>query len=124
MVTPVSAGAARGPNREVYMKSLAILLTLFASLAMADEQKEPRTLGNMAVMHLYFYAPKSLEVTYVDSYFFKDEASCKNAIPKALQIATVYASEGDMVSASCVGMTPPESFTDPNKPPPKGSTEL
>jgi hypothetical protein len=104
------------------MKSFAILLTLSASLAMADEQKEPRTLGNMAVMHLYFYAPKSLEVTYVDSYFFKDEASCKGAIPKALQIATVYASEGDMVSASCVGMTPPES--DPDKPPPKGSTEL
>jgi hypothetical protein len=106
------------------MKSIAILLSLFAAAAMADEQKEPRTLGNMAVMHLYFYAPKSLEVTYVDSYLFKDEASCKNAIPKALQIATIYASEGDMVSASCVGMNPPESLTDPTKPPPKGSTEL
>ncbi len=106
------------------MKFIAILLTLLAGVTLADEQKEPRTLGNMAVMHLYFYAPKSLEVTFVDSYLFKDEASCKNAIPKALQIATVYASEGDMVSASCVGMTPPESFTDPQKPPPKGSTEL
>jgi hypothetical protein len=124
MVPPLVRPEVRGLNREVHMKALAILLTLFASLAVADEQKEPRTLGNMAVMHLYFYVPKSLEVTYVDSYFFKDEASCKNAIPKALQIATVYASEGDMVSASCVGMTPPESFTDPNKPPPKGSTEL
>lgn len=106
------------------MKFLAILLTLFATVAVADEQKEPRTLGNMAVMHVYFYAPKSLEVTYVDSYLFKDEAACKGAIPKALQIATVYASEGDMVSASCVGMNPPESFADPQKPPPKGSTEL
>lgn len=106
------------------MKFIAILLTLLAGVTLADEQKEPRTLGNMAVMHLYFYAPKSLEVTFVDSYLFKDEASCKNAIPKALQIATVYASEGDMVSASCVGMTPPEPFTDPQKPPPKGSTEL
>ena len=106
------------------MKSIAILLALFTSLAVADEQKEPRTLGNMAVMHVYFYAPKSLEVTYVDSYLFKDEASCKDAIPKALQIAVVYASEGDMVSASCVGMTPPQPFTNPDKPPPKGSTEL
>lgn len=106
------------------MKLLAILLTLFASLAIADEQKEPRTLGNMAVMHVYFYAPKSLEVTYVDSYLFKDEASCKDAIPKALQIAVVYASEGDMVSASCVGMTPPQPFTNPDKPLPRGSTEL
>ena len=108
----------------LFVRKAPFLLTLFAAAAMADEQKEPRTLGNMAVMHLYYYAPKSLEVTYVDSYLFKDEASCKNAIPKALQIATIYASEGDMVSASCVGMNPPESLTDPTKPPPKGSTEL
>src|SRR5580658_1996681 len=106
------------------MKLSIILLVLFPICAWAADMKQPRNLGNTAVMHLYYYAPKSLEVTYVDSYFFKDEASCKNAIPKALQIATVYASEGDMVSASCVGMTPPESFTDPNKPQPKGSTEL
>ena len=106
------------------MKCIAILLIACAASAWADDMKEPRTLGNMAVLHLYYYAPKSLEVTYVDSYLFKDESSCKNAIPKALQIATVYASEGDMVSASCVGMTPPEAITDPKRPPPKGSTEL
>lgn len=106
------------------MKSIAILLSLFTALALADEQKEPRTLGNMAVMHLYFYAPKSLEVTYVDSYLFKDESACKDAIPKALQIATIYASDGDMVRASCVGMHPPEPIPNPQKPPPEGSTEL
>lgn len=106
------------------MKSIAILLIAFAATALADDMKEPRTLGNTAVLHLYYYAPKSLEVTFVDSYLFKDESSCKDAIPKALQIATVYASEGDMVSASCVGMTPPEAITDPKRPPPKGSTEL
>jgi hypothetical protein len=106
------------------MKATAILLLLAATSALADEPKEPRTLGNTAVMHLYYFAPKSLEVTYVDSYLFKDEASCKDAIPKALQIATVYASEGDMVSASCVGMTPPAAPDDPRKPPAKGTTEL
>ena len=106
------------------MKFITMLLVLFTAAAPADEMREPRTLGNTAVLHLYYYAPKSLEVTYVDSYLFKDEASCKGAIPKALQIATVYASEGDLVSASCVGMTPPEAFKDPNRPPPKGSTEL
>jgi hypothetical protein len=106
------------------MKSIAILLIAFAATALADDMKEPRTLGNTAVLHLYYYAPKSLEVTFVDSYLFKDESSCKDAIPKALQIATVYASEGDMVSASCVGMTPPEAIADPKRPPPKGSTEL
>ncbi len=87
--------------------------------------KEPRTLGNTAVMHVYYYAPKSLEVTYVDSYLFKDESACKDAIPKALQIATVYASDGDLVSASCVGMTPPAIITAPPKnPPASGATEL
>jgi len=45
----------------------------------------------------------------VDSYLFKDEASCKEAIPKALQIAAPYAGEGDQVSASCVGLTPPRT---------------
>ena len=109
--------------------AIGLLALLTAGGACAQEgdagSKEPRTLGNMAVMHLYFYAPKTLEVTYVDSYLFKDEAACKDAIPKALQIATVYASEGDMVSASCVGMTPPAAITNPDKPPPpKGATEL
>ena len=69
------------------MKCSMILLTLLATSAWADEVKQPRTLGNTVVLHVYYYAPKSLEVTYVDSYLFKDEASCKEAIPKALQIA-------------------------------------
>ncbi len=111
---------------------MKLAFALFAlglvTTAVAEEDpgpKEPRTLGNTAVMHVYFYAPKTLEVTYVDSYLFKDESSCKDAIPKALQIATVYASGGDLVSASCVGMTPPAAITAPPKnPPPSGATEL
>jgi hypothetical protein len=106
------------------MKLSILLLALLPICGWAEDTKQPRTLGNMAVMHLYYYAPKTLEVTYVDSYLFKDEGSCKNAIPKALQIATVYASEGDMVSASCVGMSPPEAITKPNKSIPGDSTEL
>jgi hypothetical protein len=101
-----------------------VLLALLPVCASAEDTKQPRTLGNMAVMHLYYYAPKTLEVTYVDSYLFRDEGSCKNAIPKALQIATVYASEGDLVSASCVGMTPPAAITKPKKSKPEDSTEL
>jgi len=97
------------------MKCSAILPTLLATSAWADEVKQPRTLGNTAVLH---------EVTYVDSYLFKDEASCKEAIPKALQIAAPYAGEGDQVSASCVGLTPPEALANRKKPSPNGSTEL
>ena len=65
--------------------------------ATADAQKQPRTLGQKAVLHIYYYAPKTLEITYVDSYLFKDEDACKNAIGAALQIAMPYAGDGDLV---------------------------
>jgi len=106
------------------MKLSIPLLALLASTAWADDMKQPRTLGNMAVLHVYYYAPKTLEVTYVDSFLFKDEAACKDAIPKALMIASPYASEGDLVSASCVGMTPPAAITARKQPPVRGSEEL
>jgi hypothetical protein len=90
-----------------------------------DAQKQPRMLGQKAVLHIYYYAPQSLEITYVDSYLFKDESACKNAIPAALQIATPYAGDGDLVSAKCVGMNPPEAITKPdNKRKSPESTEL
>jgi hypothetical protein len=107
---------------------LALLLTwvasAFADVALpgADTQKQPRTLGQKAVLHIYYYAPKTLEITYVDSYLFKDEDSCKSAISRALEIAMPYAGGGDLVSAKCVGMNPPESDT--RHTPPDGSTEL
>lgn len=78
-------------------------------------QKQPRTLGQKAVLHIYYYAPKTLEITYVDSYLFKDEEACKDAISAALQIAMPYADDGDLVSAKCVGMTPPEAITKPEQ---------
>jgi len=80
-----------------------------------DAQKQPRTLGQKAVLHIYYYAPKSLEITYVDSYLFKDESACENAISAALKIAMPYADEGDLVSAKCVGMDPPNAITKPDK---------
>jgi len=80
-----------------------------------DAQKQPRTLGQKAVLHIYYYAPKTLEITYVDSYLFKDESACENAVSAALKIAMPYAGEGDLVSAKCVGMNPPEAITTPDK---------
>ena len=106
------------------MKCSIIFLALLASAAWADDPKQPRTLGNAAVMHLYYYAPKTLEVTYVDSFLFKDEAACKDAISKALQIATPYASEGDLVTASCVGMNPPAAISHPKAIVSNQATEL
>lgn len=103
--------------------ALALLLPLLLASALAgapspplpDTQKQPRTLGQKAVLHIYYYAPKTLEITYVDSYLFKDEAACRSAISAALQIAMPYAGEGDLVSARCVGMNPPEAITKPEK---------
>ena len=80
-----------------------------------DAQKQPRTLGQKAVLHIYYYAPKTLEITYVDSYLFKDESACENAVSAALKIAMPYADEGDLVSAKCVGMDPPNAITKPDK---------
>ena len=106
------------------MRFVLVLLACVASTAWGDDPKQPRTLGNLAVMHVYYYAPKTLEVTYVDSYLFKDERACKDAIPRALGIAAPYASEGDLVSASCVGMTPPAAATNPKTPPIDNATVL
>lgn len=97
------------------------LLPLLTAVALADSptsdtQKQPRTLGQKAVLHIYYYAPKTLEITYVDSYLFKDESACKAAIGAALEIAMPYAGSGDLVSARCVGMNPPEAITKPEKP--------
>jgi hypothetical protein len=91
----------------------------------SDAQKQPRTLGQKAVLHIYYYAPKTLEITYVDSYYFKDEDACKSALGAALQIAMPYAGEGDLVSGKCVGMNPPEAITKPErKREPVGTTDL
>jgi hypothetical protein len=73
-----------------------------------DEAKEPRDLGHTAVMHIYWYAPKTTEITHVETYLFKDEAACRGSIQKALMIASPHAAEGDMVSAQCVAMHPPK----------------
>jgi hypothetical protein len=108
---------------------LFTFLPLLAAAALADgprqdSQKQPRTLGQKAVLHIYYYAPKTLEITYVDSYLFKDEDACKAAMGAALQIAMPYAGSGDLVSAKCVGMTPPESITKPEKSESPDSTAL
>jgi len=102
--------------------ALGLLPLLFASaladvgtLPSPDTQKQPRTLGQKAVLHIYYYAPKTLEITYVDSYLFKDEDACRSAISAALQIAMPYAGEGDLVSARCVGMNPPAAITKPDQ---------
>lgn len=100
------------------------LLTTFAwgQIPGPDDSKEPRDLGHTAVMHVYWYAPKTTEITHVETYLFKDETVCRDSIAKALMIATPHAAEGDLVSAQCVGMHPPRDGE--SKKTPEGSTQL
>jgi hypothetical protein len=98
------------------------LLPLCIAVALADTAapsqdgpKQPRMLGQKAVLHIYYYAPKTLEITYVDSYLFKDQSACENAISAALKIAMPYADEGDLVSAKCIAMNPPDGAAKPDK---------
>ena len=136
---------ADSPYREGHLGSLIVmetrmkgyfalaLLPLLVATASADvhtpptpdvQQHQPRTLGQKAVLHIYYYAPRTLEITYVDSYLFKDQEACVNAISAALQIAMPYADDGDLVSAKCVGMNPPGAITKPDKRETPDSTEL
>jgi hypothetical protein len=86
-----------------------LALLILIKVAAADEQPhQPRTLGQRAVMNVYWYSPATLEITSEQSYGFKSEGECKDAITKAIAIAVVVASDGDMVNAECVGMHPPK----------------
>ena len=101
-----------------------VLPILFAAIGSAqvpapEGPKEPRDLGNTAAMHVYWYAPKTLEITHVETYLFKNELSCGAAISRPLVIAMPHASEGDLVNAQCVRMHPPRAPEEP-----KGATEL
>ena len=41
------------------MKRSIVLLALLATSAWAGDMNQPRTLGNRAVLHVYYYAPKT-----------------------------------------------------------------
>ena len=94
----------------------------WAQIPAQDDAKEPRDLGHTAVMHVYWYAPKTTEITHVETYLFKDEDACRVAINKALMIAMPHATDGDLVSAQCVGMHPPK--VGDSRKEPDGSTTL
>ena len=82
--------------------------------AAAGEQAAPsRMLGKKAVMHVYSYAPKALEITAVTSRFFKDVDACERALGRALRAAAFHAREGDLVDAQCVAVEPPEATAPP-----------
>lgn len=72
-----------------------------------------RLRGKKAVMHVYSFAPKTLEITSVTSRFFKDVDACDRAVGGALRAAAVQASHGDLVDAHCVAVDPAETLAHP-----------
>ena len=110
-------------KQSIAVIACTMLATLvWGQIPASDDAKEPRDLGHTAVMHVYWYAPKTTEITHVETYLFKDEAVCRSSIGKALLIAIPHAAEGDLVSAQCVGMHPPK-VGEPKKDP-DGATTL
>ena len=73
------------------------------------QAKQERMRGKKAVMHVYSYAPKTLEITSVTSRFFKDVDACESAVDGVLRTAESYARDGDQVDAQCVAVDPPEA---------------
>lgn len=73
----------------------------------------PRVVGKKAVMHVYYYAPKTLEITAVSSQFFKDVDTCERAVSRALRAATAHPRGGDLVVAQCVAIDAPEPSAQP-----------
>jgi hypothetical protein len=126
---------SRGASR-IAVGVLALLVLLVESaiagiprstrpLAQVDDAKQPRMLGKRAIMHVYYFVPKTLEITHVDSFFFKDADTCENSVDAALRVARPRARDGDLVDADCVSIDPPTAIAQPDtKPLPSGVTEL
>jgi hypothetical protein len=85
------------------------------TLAPCKQAKQPRMLGKRAVMHVYSYAPKTLEITSVSSHFFNNFDACESAVGSALRTAMSHASDGDLVDAQCVAIDPPEALAQPEE---------
>ena len=85
------------------------------------QQHEPRDLGSTAALHIYYYAPKSLEITHVETLLYADVEKCEDNIGKALMIFAPYASEGDLVTGKCIALHPPAA---PKAEPPRGESTL
>lgn len=87
------------------------------TLAGGKQSKQLRMRGKKAVMHVYYYVPKTLEITSVISRFFKNVDDCESAVGVALRIATSHAGDGELVDAQCVAIDPPEGTSQPQEAP-------
>jgi len=74
---------------------------------------------------VYYFAPKALEISHVDSFYFKDFDTCQTSVDAALSVARSRARERDLVDSDCVYLDPPTTIAQPDaKPLASGVTEL
>jgi hypothetical protein len=86
-----------------------------STVSSGEQGTQARMLGKKAVMHVYSYAPKTLEITSVISHFFKDIDACESAVGGALRAATSRTSAGDLVDAQCVAVDASEATAQPEQ---------
>jgi len=86
-----------------------------STVAAGKQGTQTRMLGKKAVMHVYSYAPKTLEITSVSSHFYKDIDTCESAVGSALRAATSHASAGDQVEADCVAVDATQATSEPER---------
>lgn len=83
------------------------------TLTSGKQAKQLRLLGKKAVMHVYSYAPKTLEHTSMTSHFFTDLDACESEVGGASRTAICAARAGDRVDAECVAIAPPRGMRRP-----------
>jgi hypothetical protein len=109
------------PTRSAGVAALLLLVgsvvggvpELAKTVAPGRQAAPMRMIGKKAVMHVYSYAPKTLEIASVNSHFFEDVAACERAVGGALRAATAHATAGDVADAQCVAIDPPEAIESP-----------
>ena len=54
-------------------------------------------------MHVYYFAPETLEITSATSQLFRDLSACEHAVADAVDVATPRASARDLVVEGTLG---------------------
>ncbi len=78
-----------------------MLALLICCAAYADDRAGIRTPGFKAVMNVYWIDRSNLDIVAESSYWFPTGKACRDAMPKAMAIATGAAASRDDVLIEC-----------------------
>ena len=75
-------------------------------------EAEQSRIATGAIMRVYHFIPKTLEVTPAESFLFRDLGTCDDSVEAAL-FAGRRATDGDLVDADCAALDPPSGSAEP-----------